>query len=304
MTRISYPTASKLDERIQWLNARRFEPSGGFRVTASDAAAILGWHPSRTGLKVYETKITGVEQEDTPEMKWGRYQEPVIALWYADETGRRVENPGATTITVHPDLPWLAATLDRVIWDYGDEDSSGAPLEIKHAGDYNLREWLDGAPLWVQMQLQIQMACWDAGWGAYCGSVGGQPPKYGDVDRNDTFIDSAIRKLEEFVQQCNRRTPPPPTLPRDLDVIRNLYPLDNGDTVHLDKSHEKLADQWEQAKSDRKKAEDEAKTTEAKIRAAIGAATFATLPDGTLLTLTTTVRKDGVRYRTLRRKAS
>lgn len=304
MTRISYPTASKLDERLQWLNARRFEPSGGFRVTASDAAAILGWHPSRTGLDVYYTKITGNELEDTDEMLWGRLEEEPAAQYYAIKTGRRVENPGATTISVHPALPWLAATLDRVTWEHGDEYSRGVPLEIKHAGDYKLREWADGAPLWVQIQLQIQIACWEANWGAYCGAVGGRPPKYGDVDRNDTFIDSAISKLEEFVQQCNERTPPPPTQPRDLDVIRNLYPNDNGDTVHLDKSHEKLADQWEQAKEDRKRSEDEAKMTETKIRAAIGEATFATLPDGTLLTLTTTVRKDGVRYRTLRRKAS
>jgi hypothetical protein len=81
-----------------------------------------------------------------------------------------------------------------------------------------------------------------------------------------------------------------------------LYPFDSGETVHLSEKHEALADEWEQAKEDKRTAEDRAKVAEAKLRADMGEATFATLPDGTVLTLTTTERKDGVRYRTMRRR--
>jgi putative phage-type endonuclease len=288
------------DERMHWLNARRFTPTGGYRVTASDAAAILGWHPTRTAWDVYTNKLTGEEIQDNDAMLMGRLFEEPIAELYAIKTGRRVENPGATSILIHPDHDWLGATLDRHTWELGAEDIPGSPLEIKHAGAQKIKEWDDGAPLWVQIQLQIQIACSDANWGAYCGVVGGRPPIYDDIDRNNRFLDEAIPKLERFIRRCNERDDPPITSPRDLSNVKFLYPYDNGDTVDLDDTYLGIAEQWEEWKSEVKIAEDEKKTREAKLRAAIGEATFGKFPDGSCLALRTFVRKDGVSYRTLK----
>jgi predicted phage-related endonuclease len=292
------------DKRMHWLDARRFTPLGGYRVTASDISAILGWHPARTALDVYAAKVTGDEIVDTVEMMMGREFEPSIARIYASITGRTVVNQGDTVLDVHPNFQWLAATCDRHIWeDAADVDLiPGSPLEIKHANMYKSKEWADGCPLWVEIQNQVQQACTSSTWGAYCGVVGGTAPKYGDIDFSHRFFESIIPKLEMFIKLCENGTPPEPSEPRDLTTIKELYPLDSGETVHLGKAHEKLADEWEKAKADRKTADDKAKVAEAKLRKAIGDATWATLPDGTLLTLTTTKRKDGVRYRTMRRR--
>lgn len=288
--------------RMHWLNARRFTPDGGFRVTASDVAAIIGWHPARTAMDVYTSKVTASEIEDTVEMMMGRMFEEPIAQLYANLTGRVVVDPGPTTLFIHRDFLWLGATPDREIFRVGEEDSDGGALEIKHAGSYKMREWENGCPLWVQIQNQVQMACMDLSWGAYCGVVGGNAPKYGDLSFNADFLDSCIPDLEDFIRRCNENDPPPATKPRDLNAVKKLFPHDSGGTVYLNESHVELADEWEQSKIDRKTAEDKQKTLEAKIRVVIGEATFAELPDDTLLTLKTTVRKDGVRYRTLRRE--
>ena len=158
-----------------------------------------------------------------------------------------------------------------------------------------------------KLQNQVQMACSGAPWGAYAGMVGGTPPlRYGDIDWNQNFFESALPHLEEFRRRLKENDPPPVTSSRCLAPIKALYPHDSGATVTLSEEYRELAEQWEKAKSDKKRAEDEAKEIEAKLRAAIGEATFGSLPDGTTLTLKTTEREGHTvkpsTYRTLRRK--
>lgn len=293
----------KMEDEVskkEWLSNRRYAPSGGYRITASDVGAILGWDPRRTALNVCENKINGSETPDNDDMMAGRCLEPGIADFYEKKTGRLVRNPGDTFMNVHPDFDWLAATPDRFTWEIGEEESQGSPLEIKHARSKKWREWQDGAPLWVQIQVQTQIACAVAPWGAYCGFVGGAP-FMGDIERNDGFIDSTLLILDDFILRLNAGILPDVTAPRDLTPIKKLYPHDNGETIMLTADDKDLADGWQQAKEDRKKSEDEREMKEAKLRAKIGGATFGSLPDGTILSLKTTVRKDGVTYRTLRR---
>ena len=289
--------------RAKWLAKRRE------MITASDWAAILGFDPRRSALDVFVSKKTGAELEDNDALLLGRVMEPGISAAYVQKTGRHVFDPGDYTIFQHPDIPWLGATLDRVTWQLDDdwENLPGAPLELKHAGSQKRCEWKEGCPLWVEIQLQGQTACYSSTWGAYCGVIGGQSIHLGDIGRNDAFIESTIPVLEAFRKRLADNDPPPPTSPKDLDAIKALYALDNGDSVPLDGDALELVNAWEAAKLSVKEVTGRKEELEAKIRATLGEATFGLLNDGTMVTLKTTKNKGYTKtvqpfeYRTLRR---
>jgi putative phage-type endonuclease len=309
----------RCNNREEWLEERR-----KLAATASDAAAIIGFDPRRTALDVFVDKKSKSPDVDNDAMLIGRCLEDGIARVYAEKTGRPVYDPGDFTIWVHDDLPWLGATLDRLTWgetvmipDYdplvgipihGNAPIPGRPLQIKHSGWTQRSRWADDVPLWVQIQIQMEIACSNSPWGAYCGLVGGHEIYLGDLDRNDAFIEAGIEKLEEFKHMLDTNTPPPATSAKDMNAIKALYPEDSGETVELDAGALELVNQWQQFKADAKGSAEQASEYEAKIRALVGDATFGTLPDGTMVTLKTTKRKGYVReikestFRTLRRK--
>jgi len=282
--------------RKHWLDQRRK------MITASDVAAILGFDPPRSAWSVYVQKKTGEELEDTDEMMMGRMFEEPIAQLYAIKTGRPVANMGATEIQVHPSIPWIGATLDRVTWDVGDDPLKveGCPLEIKHGGNYQLSNWADGPPLKVQIQLQMQMICTGSPWGAYCAVIGGQAPRFDDLELNDNFFESIFPKLEEFKRRMDESEPPPVESPRDLASVKKLYPLDSGETVYIH-GMKMISDAWEAAKIEIGDFQDDRDEYAGRLRAAMGEATFGHLGDGTMLTLRKTKTKKGATYRTLRR---
>lgn len=293
------------ESREQWLAKRRE------LITASDVPAILGWDPRRTAWDVFADKMTGQSMSDNDAMIIGRELESGIASVYAKKTGRKIVNP-ESGLYVHSDIPWLGATPDRLTWrDENAEDvmpwEPGCPLECKHVGFYNKAAWEDGAPLYVQIQSQIQQACMGAPWGAFCGIVGGSEIHLGDLDFNSEFFESALPHLEEFLRRLRENDPPPVDSPKHLGPVKKLYPLDNGETVELSSEYLDLANQWEAQKTLGKQADEAREELEARIRAAIGAATFGRLPDGTILALKTTQRKGytcevkPTSFRTLRR---
>ena len=294
--------------REQWLEQRRYREGVGFCIQASEVAAILGFDEHRTPLDTYVQKKTGNGIADTDQMLIGRCLEDGIARVYYEKTGRQVFDPGDFTIFQHPDIPWLGATLDRQTWK-NDEDSQsipGVPLELKNAGSYQAHAWKDEIPLWLNIQLQMQMACSGAEWGAYCGIVGGSTPHIGDVDRSQAFIDSTIPILEEFKWRLDNDQPPEPTTAKCLSAVKALYPEDNGETVDLGHEHADLWWQLEDAKKREREAAAQKKEYDAKLRAAIGQNTYGRLPSGKKLSLKTVKNKGGTRvvepytYRILR----
>lgn len=285
--------------RSEWLAERRNY------LGASDVSAVLGASPYNTALGVYEAKITGYSQGDNDQLMFGRKVEAAVAGLYGAKTGRVVEDIGATVITVHPDIPWLGATLDRVIIR---EDGERGALECKHVGDPRLRkdDWQEEPPLQNIIQNQIQMACADLKFGTLAGMFPGVQLAHCDRDRDDNFLNAAYPKLEEFWKCVQDRTPPAPDSHRDLKVVKRLWSKADGETVSLDADKILIVDAWEKAKATKSGAEKDAKSLEATIRAVIGDAEFGSLPDGRMLSLKVTKRKAYTRevaageYRTLR----
>lgn len=273
--------------REEWLEERKNH------IGASDVAAILGAHPARGPLSVYEAKVHGYCQDDNKWMKFGRDVEGAIANLYADETGREVRDLGATKIEYSLPFPFMGATLDRITWkDSSDGGLDPAPLELKHVGDFSRPDqWIENPPIHYQIQLQAQMACLGSQWGSLAGMFPGYQLAYKDIKRNDEFLEAAYPELEDFWRCVVDKTPPPVESHRDLDVVKRLYPSSSGETVALDNEIFDLACDWEFCNGAKKSAEKDAKELEAKLRAAMGDATWGALPDGTFLKLGTVKRK-------------
>jgi putative phage-type endonuclease len=271
-------------------------------ITASDVAAIFGLDPRRSPLDVYVQKKTGFRIPDNDALIMGKAFEDGIAKIYKLKTGRKVANPGDFTIFVHDSIEWLGATLDRVTtrfvqsklvqcgtrqfdiaMDMISEGERALPLELKHAGWMKRYEWQDGCPLWVEIQLQTQMACFCSEMGAYCGIVGGSDIRFGDVDRNNKFINDAIKKAHEFRWRLKHDRPPPVTSPTDLCAVKMLYGIEDGETINLDESVKIVADDWEQSKYDLRLSSEMKDTLEAELRFEMRDASFGILPDGTML---------------------
>jgi putative phage-type endonuclease len=293
--------------RDEWLTERN-----RLVINASDAAAIMGFgaptisgEPRQTALDVYVSKKVPTDV-DNDAMLIGRCLENGISEIYASKTGRVVENPGDYTIFVHDEYPWIGSTLDRVI--RLDNPESTGPLELKHAGWMKRREWSDGVPLWLQIQLQLQIQCAKSSWGAFCGIVGGADIHYGDMDRNDRFFESALPVFDEFRWRLENNRPPPVESHRNLDSVKKLFPEDSGETIELGEQDLFLANRRETLKRSNKEIEKEIKEIEAKLKLSMEKATWGKLPDGSILSLTTTKNKgytkvvDPYMYRTLRRK--
>jgi putative phage-type endonuclease len=268
--------------REQWLMFRRE------KVMASECAAILGLDPRRGPLAVYCEKVEGFSVEETRLMRWGRRVEGAIAEGFEEESGRTVVDRGEFVVDVHPDIDFLAATLDRDIVAVSEEHPAPAgttgdgALECKAVAGVKAKHWKEEPPDNFLVQVQIQMACTGRSWAALCALIGGVSLVWKDVLRHDRFLAAALPKLEEFMLRVKRRDPPPAdATDGTTDAIKRLWPDENGQSVELGAAGAKLVEGWERAKADEAEAEKRGKLYSNQIKVLIGEASFGTLPDRT-----------------------
>lgn len=276
-------TALLSSPREAWLLARRE------LVTASDCAAILGLDERRSAYAVWAEKTGDLDFRDSIDMARGRRFEAVIGEEYSIQTGRPVfpkEDP--YEIAIHPDLPWLGATLDMMtVCDPHAlaATPARAPLQIKMAIG-SAKDWRDEPPTAYLIQVAIEIACARADWGALCALVGPGPLKTIDLERDDAFLALAIPKLEEFHWKVkNRIAPEVDGSDSTAAALKALYATDDGETVELGPEGQALADAWDShdllAEAEREQIE----AAKNGLRSRIGTATFGRLPDGSYLSL-------------------
>jgi putative phage-type endonuclease len=308
----------ELDTRDAWLRERRRF------ITASDVASILGVNPWSNPLAVYGSKVKGVELRETGPMRRGRRLEPAIADEYSELTGRPVRRPGSRpwVLHVHPDIPWLASSLDRLIADSpaypAPAGAAGeAPLEIKTAGTTEGWECSpacqpgcieEHAPLYYELQLQVQIACSSAAWGSFAALLGldAEAPVIRDRRPHHAVFQAIVPRLEEFWWRVQHQEPPPVQgLPGEREAVRAIWPQDDGTTVELGLADLGAVESWERAKVAESSAKAEAELADTFLRSRVGAASFGRLPDGSFLKLEETKRAgytvQPTTYRTLRR---
>jgi len=283
-----------LSERAEWLEARR---TG---VGASELAAILGVDERRGSLSIYARKVAPLSDEDENDEDdpryWGRAFEEPVAQWYAQRTARVVTNAGAFDLRRHPDSR-LFATLDRDVVDPTREAAGEAgALECKAVSVWGpLDQWRQEPPLCYQVQLQAQLAVTGRRWGSIAAVLGGAKPVYFDFERNDRFIEAALRAVEVFWSRVERRDPPPPDGTREAaEAVKQLWPEDSGRTIVLPAEAFELVEEFEIARDEESEAKDRYETVKTAVRFAMQDATWALLPDGRKFQLKTEPRREHV----------
>lgn len=207
-------------DREAWLELRR---SG---IGGSDALAVLGLDRWKSRLGVYLDKVGDApEQDDNDAMEWGRDVEPVIADWFTKKTGIPAYRCGLLRCDARP---WQLLTPDRITGD-------GGLLEIKNTNMYRAREWdddqvADGAE--AQLQHGLAVTGLSHGWAA--AAVGGRPPVFRRVERDEALIADLTAIESEFWQMVQDRTPPAiEGTAADADLLARLFPLGDGSEVQL-----------------------------------------------------------------------
>lgn len=278
-------------ERIDWLKHRRNS------IGASEAAAVLGLHPYISPLSLWESKVTDAEpdNEETEIQRRGHIFEEPIAQMYANLTGRTVKpSPGTER---HPKYSFLTATKDRIVMAtveqldglVSGEGLLSGPLELKSIIHFKQG---DDLPVHFQVQIQQQMDC-DAERPEF-GSFALLGPFYAiipvDVRRNDPFIELLNERCHEFWERYVLTGTPPPVdgHPATTEALKRLFPRDAGTRVDLAGEFPEMATRLEDTKLQIKNLEADERDLENKIRAAMGEATYAVLPDMTGFSLKTT----------------
>ena len=111
--------------REQWLEYRR-KGIGG-----SDAAAVLGISPFRTGRDLYYDKlniVTADDAENWVQLEVGTLLEPLVAKIFAHKTGYKIYR--RPFMFQHPLYPWMLADLD-----YMAELPDGIHMLLSHRFD-------------------------------------------------------------------------------------------------------------------------------------------------------------------------
>ncbi len=270
-------------ERKDWLAERQTS------IGASDAAATLNVDPYCSMFKKWSEK-TGIcappSLDDVEQVYWGNAHEPAICRRFSELTGREVHHNDKYELVRHPDRLWMTATLDAIQIH---PQRGRAPLECKSIGYMeSIRgEWADDGkgkvkpPLFVEVQLQHQIAAGGFAWGSIAVLIAGQKMLWFDMDRDDAFIEQMMAKEAWFWTQVLDKIP----VPVDgsiatTDTLKRLYPKDDGEIISLPESCTNWDINRQYWKEQKKTAEGSIREFENLIKAALGNATCGILPNG------------------------
>lgn len=203
---------STLDmQHEDWLDWRR-KGLGG-----SDIAAICGMSRYKSPMEVYLDKLGEIPPiADNPKMKAGRILEPVVADWFAEETGMKVIRQNA--IFQHPKHPHMLANIDR--WLPG----QNAGLECKNTAEYCRGDW-EGttAPTEYILQANHYMAVTNADRWYIAVLIGGYDFQWRVIERDEELIKNLITIEEEFWKNNVMAKHPPALSHQDTEYLKVTY---------------------------------------------------------------------------------
>lgn len=215
-------------DHSDWLQWRKLGLGG------SDIAAICGLSRYRSALAVYLDKIGELPPiQDNPQMKAGRVLEPVIADWFEEETGIKVQ--AQNYIFQHPEHKFMLANIDR--WVPG----QNAGLEIKNTSEYCRKDWFDGATEVVPTEYQLQANHYMAVMGAdrwyVAVLIGGWDFQWRVLERDEALIESLIKIESDFWNGNVVSQIPPQVSYQDTDLLKQLHPLSTNSSVELSEAY-------------------------------------------------------------------
>lgn len=293
-----------ISSRQEWLEKRRGNING-----SEIGALFQPGSPFLTPFALYADKagLITKSDEDNDAMRRGRIMEPAVANAVLEE---------------HPDWKIDKATdyLWSSEWRLGCTPDFYAHCPKRGIGVIQAKtvakrvfeeEWHSGPPQWIVLQTLQEMMLAQVAWGAIAVLILEFPFKLDwaifPIERHERGEQRLISKATEFWRNVRDARPPRPDFARDDDVIRAMFPRDNGKTVDLtgDNRLPELLDQLEKYQAMGGAAEKALKAVKAEIIAKLGDAAAATLP-GWEITYRTQSRKPKIvketTYRVLRVK--
>ncbi len=206
-------------KRERWLELRR-----GSLGASDSSSLLLPSAPWGTPTTVYADKIgAGSFDEDNPYLKWGRWLQPLLLQWLIDEANVRAV--GRELFIVSEIDPIFTATLDGFI----EEGDKLTPVEVKNTA-WKEFDWEHGVPDYVMVQVQHQIFVSGADNAYVVASIGGQPPVWRVVERNQMLIDDIVNTGRSFwANHVEKGDPPEPDGdPKTSKALGRIYPGGGG----------------------------------------------------------------------------
>lgn len=246
-------------------------------IGGSEIAALFGVQPdyALSHYALWHVKAGRIEPPEVSGARpaWGLRLERTIAEAAAEQEGWTVEPRGHVA---HPRGIGLGCTLDYIITAGEPGRDTIGVLELKNA-DWlqHRRAWTDGEPpLHILLQLQTQLACTGATWGAIACLVGGNDLRIYRYEARPKLIADIERRTIAFWQSIADNKPPPVDgSDSAAAALRALYPVMTDEEADLSADNElpDLCARLTHATAARSKAEKEEAALKAGIFAKIGA---------------------------------
>ncbi len=224
--------------RETWLEFRR----GG--IGGSEAAAVMGLHPYDTPLSVYYAKLNGAQKEETLAMEVGKELEPFLRRkfeqWLKENEGWEVDVQESPYMLANPDYPFMFAHIDG---QFTHPEHGPCGLEIKTAGEFQRNDWgEDELPDHYYIQVQHYMAVTGLQQFYVAYLIGNRIFNAKPVPRNEEVMQTLVEQLGRFWSEhvLSGVPPAPRGLACDTDILKQLYPKDDGSTIELHRCQDRL----------------------------------------------------------------
>ncbi|MBM0256368.1 YqaJ viral recombinase family protein [Micromonospora sp. 4G55] len=278
-----------------WLDARRKGPEG-YRIGASEIAAVLGESPWQSPFSLWWGKHAGWQTSQDRAQRWGHKLEAVIAEVFAEDRPDLLVCRAGAALWAHPEHPWMTCSPDFLAVRLGvcTDERGGTcehpphlpcgrphvePVECK--SDKGGKGWgkpgTNQVPAHHRMQLLWQCAIFNAPRGHLVRNDVPYVVEYDDAARAE--VAQWIERAREFVTSLEIGAAPNPDGHKATErALIDLNPaVDVGETAVVGDDiaeayetwHDQLAfvkDQFEQARN--------------QLRAAMGRAESAMTGDG------------------------
>ena len=232
-------------------------------IGGSDAAAVLGLSPYESALSVYYAKVEGVDKKESLAMEIGRELEPFLRRkfeqWIRDTEGCPVQVEEVPFMLGNPDYPFMFANIDG---RFTHPELGLCGLELKSTGEFQRSAWEeDEVPDHCYIQVQHYMAVTGLQHFYIAYLIGNRIFSAKRVPRNDKVIETLVEQLEKFWSgHVLQGVPPAPGgLGCDTEILKQLYPAEEGSTIDL--SHcQGYYDRYQELKKQEKELKQEVET--------------------------------------------
>ncbi|QPQ33350.1 YqaJ viral recombinase family protein [Lysinibacillus sp. JNUCC 51] len=228
----------------------------------SDVGAIMGLNQYKSAYQVFLEK-TGqyYEEVDNEAVYFGNALVDFVAQEFAKRTGKKVRR--LNKMLIHPEHDFMLANLDRVV--VGER----AVLQCNTASEYPKDGW-EGEEIPASYLCQVHHYLAVTGFEkAYIAVlVGGNKFIWKEIERDEEFIQILIDREKDFWENHVLKDVAPPIDGLDAanDLIKKMYPQDDGTAIMLTKDDDVLLDAIDTISSEIKALEQQKKKYENQIK--------------------------------------